>query len=61
MDLDYLVEAIMDVFESEPGLDYGDPDTNKRIRELGVHERIRQVLEDWYDELNRSGSIEEDV
>ena len=49
MDVEELVDEIMEIVESEPDPDYGDPQINEAIRNRGVRARIQDLLEEGFE------------
>ena len=49
MTQDDFIDALMEAFESEPELEYGDRITSRNIRRRGIEERFRTLC-DQYDE-----------
>jgi hypothetical protein len=53
MDIEILVEQIMDAFESEPEIDFGNSNINQTIRQRGVEAHIWDLLQDYTDDLTK--------
>lgn len=51
MEIEELVDQIIDAYESESNADYGDPSSDKYIRDRGVRARIYDILESFAEDL----------
>jgi hypothetical protein len=53
MDIETLVDEIMEAYESEPDIDFGNERINQAIRQQGIRAHIWDLLQDYSDDLTR--------
>ena len=63
MEIPELVDEICEAFDAEPEADYGDPSTNRHIRERGIHAKIWDLIQEYSDNLvdDRIAVLEEEL
>jgi hypothetical protein len=63
MDIEEFVEQIIEAYESESNADYGDPTSDKYIRDRGVRARIYDILELFAENItsDRIRDLEDEV